>query len=325
MGEIMAGMDVIVGIDVSKARLDYAYYGAKEAAQVDNQQAGISRLVAECKAREVRLVVVEATGSLEMPVVAALLTAGIPTAVTNPRQVRDFAKGLGKLAKTDKIDAHTLAEFGFLVKPRVYVLPSVDAQALEALLTRRSQIIEMQTSERLRLSSVHASQRARLEKHIEWLKDELEQIDGELDHAISQSETWKAKDKLFQSVPGVGRVLSLALLARLPELGHLNSKQIAALVGVAPLNRDSGQWRGRRMIFGGRAEIRTPLYMAALSASRFNPVISAFYNRLIKAGKLPKVALTACMRKLLVILNAMAKHNKPWKNPSPQAQELVPA
>lgn len=309
--------EIIVGMDVSKARLDYAYYGAKESAHVDNQEGGIAKFVAECKARQVSLVVVEATGSLEMPVVAALLAAGIPTAVTNPRQVRDFAKGLGKLAKTDKIDAHTLAEFGFTVKPRVYTMPSEAAQALEALLTRRSQIIEMQTRERLRLHSVHASQRARLEKHIEWLKDELEQINSELDHAVSQSETWKAKDKLYRSVPGVGRVLSTVLLARLPELGLLNSKQIAALVGVAPLNRDSGQWRGRRMIFGGRNEIRSPLYMAALSASRFNPTISAFFNRLIKAGKSPKVALTACMRKLLVILNAMAKHGTPWKNPSP--------
>jgi transposase len=317
--------EVYLGIDVSKAHLDYAYYGATQTAQVDNSAGGIAKLVAECKERKVSLVVVEATGSLEMAVVAALLTAGVPTAVTNPRQVRDFAKGMGKLAKTDKIDAHTLAHFGFTVKPRVYVLPSADAQALEALLTRRSQIIDMLTSERLRLHTVHASQRERLEKHVDWLKAELEQIDSELNQSISQSETWKAKDSLLQSVPGVGRVLSTSLLAWLPELGLLNGKQISALVGVAPFNRDSGQWRGRRMICGGRAEIRSALYMAALSASRFNPVISAFYNRLIKAGKLPKVALTACMRKLLIILNAMIKHGTPWKNPSPLIKEVVPA
>jgi transposase len=314
--------EVYLGIDVSKAHLDYAYYGSSETAQVDNTAAGIAQLVAECKAGKVSLVVVEATGSLEMPVVAALLTAGIPTAVVNPRQVRDFAKGLGKLAKTDKIDAHTLAQFGFMVHPRVYVLPSQEAQALEALLTRRSQVIEMLSSERVRMHTVHFSQRARLEKHIDWLKGELEQIDSELNQSISQSETWKAKDQLLQSVPGVGRILSTSLLAWLPELGLLNGKQIAALVGVAPFNRDSGQWRGRRMICGGRAEIRSALYMAALSASRFNPLISTFYNRLIKAGKLPKVALTACMRKLLLILNAMIKHGTPWKNPEPIKEGL---
>lgn len=316
--------EVYLGIDVSKAHLDYAFSESNLSAQVDNQAAGIAQLVTECKARQVSLVVVEATGSLEMPVVAALLTAGVPTAVSNPRQVRDFAKGLGKLAKTDKIDAHTLAQFAATVKPRVYVLPSPEAQVLEALLTRRSQVIDMLTSERLRLHTVHPSQRERLETHIDWLKDELAQLDSELNQSISQSETWQAKDRLLQSVPGVGRILSTSLLAWLPELGLLNSKQIAALVGVAPFNRDSGQWRGRRMIGGGREQIRSALYMAALSASRHNPVISAFYQRLIQAGKLPKVALTACMRKLLVILNAMIKHGTSWKIPDPLVKVGLP-
>jgi len=309
--------DLYVGIDVSKAHLDYAFYGTNETGQVDNQPAGISQLVAECQRRQVTLVVVEATGSLEMPVVAALLTAGVPTAITNPRQVRDFAKGLGKLAKTDKIDAQTLAHFGYTVKPRVYVLPAADAQALEALLTRRNQLLDMLTAERLRISSTHTSVRQRLEKHIEWLKAELAEIDKDLDQSIQHSEIWKAKDRLLQSVPGVGRILSTAILAWLPELGLLNGKAIAALVGVAPFNRDSGLMRGRRMIWGGREQIRSTLYMAALSAMHCNPVIAAFYARLIKAGKPAKVALTACMRKLLTILNAMVKHNTVWKNPAP--------
>jgi transposase len=308
--------ELYLGIDVSKAQLDYASSGSKETAQVENNGAGIGKLVAELKERQATLVVVEATGSLEMPVVAALLTAGVPTAVVNPRQVRDFAKGMGKLAKTDKIDAHTLALFGMTVKPRVYILPSAEAQALEALLTRRNQILDMLTSERIRLYTIHATQRARLEKHIEWLKSELEEIDNDLNQSISASDTWKAKDALLQSVPGVGRILSTSLLAWLPELGLLSGKQIAALVGVAPYNRDSGLMRGKRMIWGGREQIRSVLYMSALSASRFNPVISSFYNRLIKAGKPAKVALTACMRKLLTILNAMLKHGTFWTAPS---------
>ena len=304
--------ELYLGIDVSKAHLDYASHGSKETGQVENNGAGIAQLVAEFKECQPALVVVEATGSLEMAVVEALLTAGVPTPVVNPRQVRDFAKGMGKLAKTDKIDAHTLALFGFTVKPRVYLLPSAEAQVLEALLTRRNQIIDILTSERMRLYTVHDSQRARLEKHIDWLKAELEQIDEDLNQSVSASDIWKAKDTLLQSVPGVGRILSTSLLAWLPELGLLSGKQIAALVG----DRDSGLMRGKRMILGGREQIRSVLYMSALSASRFNPVISSFYNRLIKAGKPAKVALTACMRKLLTILNAMLKHGTPWLAPS---------
>jgi len=308
--------ELYMGIDVSKAHLDYAYYELPDNGQVENEPAGIAKLVAECKSRQVSLVVVEATGSLEMPVVAALLTAGVPTAVVNPRQARDFAKGLGKLAKTDKIDARTLAHFGHTVKPRVWVMASKEAQALEALMSRRNQLIDMLSAERMRLSTTHASVRQRLEKHIEWLKTELDEVDDDLDQMVKQSETWKAKDKLLQSVPGVGRVLSSALMAWLPELGLLSGKEIAALVGVAPFNCDSGTMRGKRRIWGGRAQIRSTLYMATLSATKFNPIISAFYARLIKAGKLPKVAITACMRKLLTILNAMIKHNTAWKAPA---------
>lgn len=211
--------EVYVGIDVSKAHLDYAFWGDSATEQVDNQPAGIEQLVAECKARAVTLVVVEATGSLEMPVVAALLAASVPTAVVNPRQARDFAKALGKLAKTDKIDAHTLAHFGQTVKPRVHVLASEEAQALSALLTRRKQLVEMRTAELLRRHATHRTVRERLQKHIDWLQAEIHEIDQDLDKRIKQSETWKAKDALLQSVPGVGRVLATALLAWLPELG----------------------------------------------------------------------------------------------------------
>jgi transposase len=308
--------EIYLGIDVSKAYLDYAYHGSADSWQVKNEPAEIMTLVEECKTHKVTLAVVEATGSLEMPVVAALLTAGIPTAIANPRQVRDFAKGMGKFAKTDKIDAHILAHFGSIVKPRVHVLASDERQALDALLTRRNQVIGMLTAERTRMNTVHASQRERLKKHIDWLKAELDELDKELDQSVKSFEIWKAKDTLLQSVPGVGRILSSSLLAWLPELGLLSGKEIAALVGVAPFNHDSGFTRGRRMIWGGREQIRTPLHMAALSATRFNPIISAFYSRLIKTGKPHKVALTACMRKLLIILNAMLKHGALWNPPT---------
>lgn len=198
--------ELYMGIDVSKAKLDYAYYGEHDTQQVDHSSAGIAQLVAECQARQVTLVVVEATGSLEMPVVAALLSAGIPTALVNPRPVRDFAKGMGQLAKTDKIDAHTLAHFGWVAKPRVYVLPAAEAQAFEALLTRRNQILGMLTVERMRLHTVHATQRERLNQHIAWLKAELEQLDQDLAQSIRQSAVWQAKDQLIQSVPGVGPI-----------------------------------------------------------------------------------------------------------------------
>lgn len=308
---------VYMGIDVSKARLDYAYYQDKKRYQVGRDTDGVAHLVAECQQRAVRLVVVEATGGMELVVVGALLAAGVPTAVVNPRQARDFAKAAGQLAKTDKIDAHLLAHFGAVMQPRVYQMPSPEAQRLEALLTRRSQLIEMRTSERNRLPSIHESQRDNLQQHIAWLNAEVKQLEQELEHTLRQSETWKAKDELLQSVPGVGKIVSASLLAWLPELGQLSGKQIAALVGVAPLNRDSGQMKGRRTIWGGRAQVRAALYMAALSAIVHNPVIAAFYRRLLAAGKPFKVAITACMRKLLTILNAMMKHGSLWKDPAP--------
>lgn len=314
---------VYMGIDVSKAKLDYAYYQDKKRYQVEQSTEGIARLVAACRERQVHLVVVEATGGMEMGVVGALLAGGVPTAVVNPRQARDFAKASGQLAKTDKIDAHLLAHFGAVMQPRVYQMPSPEAQALEALLTRRSQLIEMHTSECNRLPSTHERQLARLNEHIAWLKAEIAELEQELAQTLRQSDTWQAKDQLLQSVPGVGMVLSASLLAWLPELGQLSGKQIAALVGVAPLNRDSGQMKGRRTIWGGRAQVRSVLYMAAVSAMRWNSVIRAFYLRLRQAGKPFKVAITACMRKLLTILNAMMKHHTHWIDPTSSGSPLT--
>ncbi len=312
--------ELFVGIDVSKRYLDYAFYGEQGSQRVDNNEAGIARLVTTLKDRQVTLVVVESTGGLEMPGVAALLHAQIPTAIANPARVRSFAKGLGKLAKTDAIDSQILARFAQSARPRVYQLPDEQAQALSALLVRRRQLIEMLTMERNRLLSVHQSQRARLEAHIAWLQQELDQFNQDLDQTIRDTPAWKAKDEQLRSAPGVGPVLSTTLLAEVPELGQLNRKEIAAVVGVAPFNKDSGNMRGRRMIQGGRAHVRTILYMATLSATRFNPVIRTFYDRLRKAGKPFKVAIVACMRKLLTILNAIIKNGTYWmyeKRPVP--------
>ena len=309
--------ETFVGIDVSKGRLDYAFFGEAASYQVTNDDSGIRCLVEELKRRDVTLVVVESTGGLEMPVVAALLHAGIPTAIVNPRQVRDFAKGLGLLAKTDRIDSHVLARFAQTVRPRVYVLPDEQAQALGALLTRRRQLQDMLTMERNRCSSIHASQRERLQVHIDWLQAELDQLDDDLGHSIRATPAWKAKDEILRSSPSVGKGLSSALISDVPELGTLNRKKIAALVGVAPFNRDSGQHRGRRMIAGGRAYVRKILYMATLNATRFNPIIRTFYERLVKVGKPFKVAIVACMRKFLTILNAMVKNGTHWVGPKP--------
>jgi transposase len=232
--------------------------------------------------------------------------------VVNPRQVRDFARARGLLAKTDALDAQVLAHFAEVLRPQPRPLPDTEARALAALLTRRRQLVEMLTAEKNRLGSASASIRKSLRAHITWLERELQHTDTDLTHAIQQSPVWREKEELLRSVPGVGPVLTSTLLANLPELGTLTHKQIAALVGVAPFNRDSGTLRGKRTVWGGRAQVRAVLYMNAVVAARFNPVIRAFYHRLCRAGKAKKVALTACMRKLLVILNAMLKHRTPW-------------
>jgi len=308
----MSAEPVFVGIDVAKASLEIAVHQSAERWSVPHTDAGVANLVARLRALAPTLIVLEATGGLERPGVAALAAASLPVAVVNPRQVRDFAKATGQLAKTDAIDAAVLAHFAAAVRPPVRPLPDAATQHLAALVTRRRQLVEMLTAERNRLATAPKALRKELAAHIRWLERRLAGLDTDLDQAIRTSACWRAQEDLLRSVPGVGPIVARTLLAELPELGTLSHKAIATLVGLAPLNRDSGLFRGRRMIWGGRATVRAVLYMGALAGVRFNPVLRAFYERLRAAGKLPKVALTACMHKLLTILNAMAKHQQRW-------------
>jgi transposase len=310
--DVMSVTQVFVGIDVSKTQLDVAVRPAGRFA-APNDEAGVAQVLERLRAVPPTLVVVEATGGLEIPLVGALATAGVPVVVVNPRQVRDFAKATGRLAKTDAVDAQTLAHFAEVLRPEPRPLPDEQTQALAAILARRRQLVEMLTAEQNRLASARQAVRKSLRAHITWLERELQHTDRDLASAIRESPVWREKEALLRSAPGVGPVLTTTLLANLPELGTLTGKQIAALVGVAPFNRDSGPWRGKRRVWGGRAQIRATLYMGALVAARFNPVIRAFYLRLCAAGKAKKVALTACMRKLLLILNAMLKHRTLWR------------
>jgi transposase len=306
-----------VGIDVSKNQLDIAVRPAGDTWSMPNDVSGITEVVQGLAQLHPALVVLEATGGLQMPLAAALATAGLPLAMVNPRQVRDFARAIGRLAKTDRLDAQVLAHFAEAVRPTPYPLPDAQTQELTALLTRRHQVVEMLTAEKNRLRSARELVHRRVQDHICWLEQELADLDDDLERTLRKSPLWREKDNLLRSVPGIGRVVSITLLADLPELGTLSRHQIAALVGVAPLNRDSGRFRGKRMVWGGRARVRAALYMAALTASRYNPIIKAFYHRLCEAGKARKVALTACMRKLLIILNSMVKHRQTW-NPDIQ-------
>jgi len=311
----MANSPVYVGIDVAKATLDVAVHPTADRWTAAHTEREVAGLVTRLTALHPALVVLEATGGLEGPLAGALATAGLPVVVVNPRHVRDFAKATGTLAKTDALDAAVLAHFAAAVRPTPRPLPDAATQTLAALVTRRRQLVEMLTAERNRLGSAPRTLRAEIQAHITWLQRRLGRLDDDLNQAIRTSPVWRVQDDLLQSVPGVGPVLSATLLASLPELGRLDRKAIAALVGVAPLNRDSGTLRGRRMVWGGRAAVRAVLYMGTLVAVRHNPILRAFYQRLRAAGKLPKVALTACMRKLLTILNAMLKHQRPW-NPN---------
>jgi transposase len=304
---------VYVGIDVAKDWLDVAQRPGGEAWRVSSDETGIATLIKRLKGLRPALVVLEATGGLQIPAVAALAAAGLHTVVVNPRQVRQFAGATGRLAKTDAIDAEVLAQFGEAVRPEVRPLPDAATRELSAVVARRRQLIEMLTAEKNRLRLATKKVRRNIEAHIRWLEGELLALDDGLGEVIRSSPVWRERDNLLRSVPGVGPVLSSVLLADLPELGKLSRKEVAALVGVAPLNRDSGQFRGRRTVWGGRSQVRAALYMAALVAARFNPVIRAFYQRLQAAGKPKKVALTACMRKLLTMLNAMARDQTSWQ------------
>lgn len=309
----MNQQDFFIGIDTSKDILEVAVRPTGERMSFANQEDGISLLMDFVKPFSPRLIVLEATGGLERAAVSALAAEGLPVVVVNPRQVRDFAKAKGILAKTDKIDAPVIAQFGQSIRPEVRPLKGEEAQKLEALLSRRRQILQMLTAEKNRLHSAAAWTRKDIQVHIQWLEKSLDKFNKDLDRMVKKSPIWRAKDKILRSATGVGPVLSLTLMSQLPELGTLNRKKIAALVGVAPLNRDSGKFRGRRTIWGGRSVIRPVLLMATRVAIRFNPVIRAFYERLEKAGKKRKVAETACMRKLLTILNAMMKNRTCWQ------------
>jgi transposase len=308
----MTSAQVFVGIDVSKAQLDIALRPEGRFA-ASNDDAGFAQVIKRLRAVLPALVVLEATGGLEVPLTGALAAAGVPVVVVNPRHVRDFAKAAGKLAKTDALDAQTLAHFAEVMRPEARPLPDEQTQTLAAILTRRRQLVEMLTAEKNRLASARKPVRTSLRTHIAWLERALSHTDSDLAYAIRKSPVWREKEELLQSTPGVGPVVTTTLLANLPELGTVTAKQIAALVGVAPFNRDSGTLRGKRTVWGGRAQVRAVLYMGTLVATRFNPVIRAFYQRLCAAGKAKKVALTACMRKLLIILNAMLKHRTPWR------------
>lgn len=304
---------IFIGIDVSKARLDVAVHDPASSWQADNSDTGIAAAVARLAALRPQLIVLEATGGFELRLVAALLHARLPTAVINPRRARDFARATGQLAKTDKLDARVLAHLAASLRPTIRTLPTEAEEHLAALLTRRRQLVEMLAVEQNRWQTVRVALRPELEEHIAWLQRKVEGLDGDIERFVQSSPVWSATDALLRSVPGVGPVTARTLLGMLPELGQLNRQQIAALVGVAPLNKDSGNRRGRRRVYGGRAAVRRVLYMAALAASRFNPSIRAFYQRLLRQGKEKKVALTACMRKLLVILNAMVRTQQPWR------------
>ena len=305
-----------IGIDVSKQWLDVATLPERETRRFSNDGAGQEQLGAWLIQLAPELIVMEATGGFETRVATALAAEGLALAVVNPRHVRDFARAFGILAKTDRIDASVLAAFAEKVHPPVRPLPDEDRRELIDLVDRRRQLVTMRAEEKTRLSHATASARQDIKEHIEWLDERLRRLDIDLTAKLRSSSLWKAKEEILISVPGVGRVTVFTLLARLPELGALNRRAIAALTGVAPFARDSGQHRGRRMIWGGRADVRSVLYMAAVTAARINPVIKSFYLRLKQAGKPAKVALTACMRKLLTILNTMLRTNQSWHAPT---------
>lgn len=310
---------IFVGIDVSKRRLDVAMRPTGERESVANDKAGIKALVKRLAKNQPAWIVLEATGGLERPVTLALVGAELPVVVVNPRQVRDFAKATGQLAKTDSIDADVLARFAEAVRPQLRPLPDAVTLELRALTARRRQIIEMIGAEKNRLATASKIVKKRIDAHIRWLEQELQRADQDLDQSIQQSPIWQENENLLRSVPSIGPVTSRTLLAELPELGTLNRKQISALAGLAPFNRDSGSLKGRRSIWGGRAPVRSALYMAALVATRRNSVIHDFFERLRAKGKLFKVALVACMRKLLTILNSMIKHKTRWSETFLQA------
>jgi len=306
----MNAQGMIVGIDVSKDWLDVAL--DSESLRVANDVAAINELIERLRSIGTSLVVMEATGGYETQTASAVAGAGLRVAVVNPRQVRDFAKATGRLAKNDRIDAHVIASFGQAIDPQITRVPDEEALELQGLVARRSQLVGMRVQESNRLSLAKGAMRKQIKEHIAWLDKAIDELNIDLTARLRTSTAWREKDELLRSMKGVGPITSGTLMASLPELGTLDRRAIAALVGVAPFNRDSGIFRGRRSIWGGRAQVRAILFMAAISAIRSNPVIKAFYERLVARGKPHKVAVIACMRKMLTILNAMVRSNTPW-------------
>ena len=311
MNETM--VEKFVGIDVSKSTLDVCIEPAGEALHVTYDEAGIKQILDRLKELGPTLIVMEATGGLELRIATELISQALPVAVINPRQARDYAKATGQLAKTDQVDAAMLAGFGKAIRPQVRPHKDADTRALDELVSRRRQLIDMRVQETLRLGCAASKPLEKsLNQHIAWLDKRIAGIDTDLTRRLRESDAWRAKDDLLRGIPGVGAVTTLTLLAKCPELGRLNRREIAALTGVAPLANDSGKHRGKRFIWGGRADVRAVLYMAAISAIRCNDTIKRFAERLKKAGKPPKVVIVACMRKLLTIMNSMLKNNTPW-------------
>lgn len=305
--------ECFVGIDVSKDTLDIGLYPTLETLRVPNDQNGLDELIKRLEPIAPQLIVFEATGGYETLAVSSLAVAGLAVVVVNARQIRDFAKSIGQLAKTDVIDAGVIARFASAVRPELRAVKDNRTQELTGLVARRRQIVEMIVAETNRIRTASRRTRRDIQTHIHWLQKRLDQIDAEIKHDIQNGPLWRTTDQILQSTPGVGPTTSAMLISCVPELGQLNRKKIASLIGVAPLNRDSGRFKGRRMIWGGRAQVRSVLYMSTLSAIRFNPIIRQFYQRLRNAGKCFKVALVACMRKLLIILNAMVRDQTKWR------------
>jgi transposase len=309
----MSSTEVFVGIDVSKDHLDIGVYPNGRTWQVTHDEAGSQQVLKELLRLKPQLIVLEASGGFETALAIELSEAGLPAVVVNPRQVRDFAKAHGILAKTDRIDAQVLARFAETIRPELRPLPDEAQRELEGLMVRRRQLVTMMTAEKNRLPRASKEVIRGIQQHLQWLKKQLARVDEEIGRRIQHNDVWKRDEKVLRSVPGVGPGVSRSLLAGLPELGKINHKKIAALVGVAPFNCDSGKFRGRRRIWGGRQHIRSILYMGTVSAIRWNPLIRSFFLRLVDAGKSKKVALTACMRKLLIILNAIMASKEPWR------------
>jgi transposase len=308
-------METFVGIDVSKGQLDVAVRPTQKRWSVANDAGGLAQLVTELQQLDSPLVVLEPTGGYERELVSSLVRAKVCFVVVNARQVRDFAKALGKLAKTDRIDADVLAHFGQAVRPEPRRLPDEDTAELDALVTRRRQLVEFRAAEMARKHLAPEVVRPSIEKVIDFLSKQIDDVDGGFRRLLRNTPAWREKDDLLQSIPGIGPIVSCTLLAQLPELGSLNRKKIAALAGVAPFNNDSGKHGGKRQTWGGRANVRSVLYMAAVAGARHNPALKRFYQRLIGLGKAPKVALVACIRKMLTWANAMLRDGKKW-NPA---------